>query len=151
LTNDNARSPRSSLRLVLPVAFVAMIIWVSALHAIFSADKPSAPVNDLTEAKETWAASNAEEAETLIKGILKDPNSANFRHVGVIMPKQFDRTHTGVDCGEVNARNSFGAYTGFTAFMVLSGIPMIQDGSRAFGRLYNKECANKVAFYPAIL
>lgn len=39
---------------------------------------------------------------------LKDPDSAKFRGV-----KAFPN---GVVCGEVNAKNSFGAYTGFRAF-----------------------------------
>lgn len=42
---------------------------------------------------------------------LKDPDSAKFRNVRM---KAFDGMH--VVCGEVNAKNSYGGYTGFKKF-----------------------------------
>jgi hypothetical protein len=60
---------------------------------------------------------------------LKDPSSATFRNVRIvphkILPNEF------LLCGWVNARNSFGGYTGFEPFMVhfmnghIKGSPMI--------------------------
>jgi len=44
---------------------------------------------------------------------LKDPDSAKFKDVG------YDTR--GDKCGMVNAKNSFGAYTGFQRFTVLKG------------------------------
>lgn len=62
------------------------------------------------------------------KALLKDPESARFRNV-----------HIGIDilgnkkvCGEINAKNAFGGYTGFTPFVfhgraaILSGTPQDQ-------------------------
>lgn len=62
------------------------------------------------------------------KALLKDPDSAQFRNV-----------HIGIDilgnkkvCGEINAKNAFGGYTGFTPFVfhgraaILSGPPQDQ-------------------------
>ena len=47
-----------------------------------------------------------------IRADLKDPNSAEFRNVFI--------TSVGHICGEVNAKNSFGAYTGFKRFFATS-------------------------------
>ena len=41
--------------------------------------------------------------ERSVKNILRDPDSAVFRHVAL-------------HCGYVNAKNGFGGYTGFTRF-----------------------------------
>ena len=51
---------------------------------------------------------------------LNDPDSAKFKEV------QFFPT-TGAGCGQVNARNKMGGYTGFTTFVALP------DGSVKFG------------------
>jgi hypothetical protein len=48
-------------------------------------------------------------AEQAIKDTLKDPDSARFRRI-VLKEK--------VICGQVNAKNAMGGYTGFAAFMV---------------------------------
>lgn len=49
------------------------------------------------------------EAKYTTDQFLKDPESAKFRklHRGV----------KGIICGEVNSKNSFGGYTGFTRFL----------------------------------
>jgi hypothetical protein len=49
----------------------------------------------------------------LVRGKLKDPDSAKFRGV------YFHRgaTNTPTACGEVNAKNSFGGYSGFERFI----------------------------------
>jgi len=43
---------------------------------------------------------------------MKDPNSAQFRNWHA-----FQSNHGVLVCGEVNARNSFGGYVGFTHFL----------------------------------
>lgn len=54
----------------------------------------------------------------------KDPDSVKYQNVGafkndadVVVKYQHDAEI--VICGEVNAKNSFGAYTGYTKFMIL--------------------------------
>ena len=48
-------------------------------------------------------------AKRVVSNELKDPESAQFRNLRI----------NGVDlCGEVNAKNSFGGYTGFKRFWV---------------------------------
>lgn len=49
-------------------------------------------------------------AENAVKQILRDPSSAQFRSV---------REYAGPVCGEVNAKNGFGGFTGYTRFIVV--------------------------------
>ena len=52
--------------------------------------------------------------EEAVKKVLKDPNSAQFQNIKGI-------------CGEVNAKNSYGGYTGFKRFYVLNNETVIED------------------------
>lgn len=54
-----------------------------------------------------------------IKSDLKDPDSAKFRNVFISMYKGKPTL-----CGELNAKNSFGAYTGYKRFlMIFTDVP----------------------------
>lgn len=53
-----------------------------------------------------------EEAKKAVKGSLKDPESARFQSVRIA-----SYLSGSVVCGEVNAKNSYGGYTGFKRFM----------------------------------
>jgi hypothetical protein len=56
-------------------------------------------------------------AERVIRNQFADPDGAQFRNVWAVRPAGFA---TGFNfCGEVNAKNGFGAYTGFQAFLVV--------------------------------
>lgn len=48
----------------------------------------------------------------IVRATLKDPDSAQFRNVALFL----NESGTGRVCGEVNAKNSFGGYTGFEVF-----------------------------------
>lgn len=54
------------------------------------------------------------ETEKLAREQLKDPESAKFQNI-----KGY--------CGEVNAKNSYGGYTGFKPFYLSNGIPVFED------------------------
>ncbi len=56
--------------------------------------------------------SKAEEGKRLAAALTRDPASAQFQEV---------REKDGVVCGEMNAKNGFGAYTGFKKFIVRNG------------------------------
>ena len=56
----------------------------------------------------------------LIKERLKDPDSAKFRNTFIVRVQG-----QALLCGEVNSKNSFGGYTGFTRFMM--GMTEISD------------------------
>lgn len=67
---------------------------------------------------------------------MKDPESAQFRNI--FMYK--DRL-----CGEINAKNSFGAYTGFTRFIAMqSGLTYFENdktyASSSFEKSWNLFC-----------
>ena len=59
-----------------------------------------------------------------LKEVLKDPGSAQFRNLYFGYDKRFGNAL----CGEVNAKNSYGGYTGFSPFAV-SDLPL-NGGSR---------------------
>jgi hypothetical protein len=63
-------------------------------------------------------------AQKAVADLMKDPSSAQFRNVRV--------TPTGNVCGEVNAKNGYGAYAGFSRFVWFSDhrAPKVEsDGS----------------------
>lgn len=55
-------------------------------------------------------------AEEIVKQQLKDPSSAQFRNAFITTPA--DDTSQISYCGEVNAKNAYGGYTGFKPFFV---------------------------------
>lgn len=57
------------------------------------------------------------QAKGWVRSALKDPDSAKFRDVRVL---GHGETHT-LACGYVNAKNSYGGYTGDQAFMIVDG------------------------------
>lgn len=71
-------------------------------------------------------------AREFVTAGLKDPDSADFRN------------QSGM-CGEVNSKNSFGAYTGFQGFIAGSKeLVVLQRDSRLkpeeFNQLWNRFC-----------
>lgn len=66
----------------------------------------------------------AEELLLILRSSLKDPESARFRGIK-IATKPYDTARTKsayAICGEVNAKNSYGGYTGFEGFVVENNI-----------------------------
>ena len=66
----------------------------------------------------------AEELLLIVRSSLKDPESAKFRDIKIAI-KPYDVTGTKTAyaiCGEVNAKNSYGGYTGFEGFVVENNI-----------------------------
>ena len=52
-----------------------------------------------------------QKSQTLVQQLMKDPSSAQFQNTRVVRSGSFT-----VVCGEYNAKNSYGAYTGFKPF-----------------------------------
>lgn len=63
-------------------------------------------------------------AQQSVKEALLDPASARFRYVRAV-----GSGTSGFVCGEVNAKNRVGGYTGFRRFIVTSNEAAIEDGS----------------------
>lgn len=71
-----------------------------------------------------------------VKSKLKDPESAMFRNVRLV---KYDIGH--VYCGEVNAKNSYGGYTGFSMFVAGPNSAMIHSETFRNGSLEEAERA----------
>ncbi|WP_133175308.1 hypothetical protein [Sphingomonas oleivorans] len=56
--------------------------------------------------------STLDEAQTAVKDLLNDPQSAQF--------KEMETPSTGVACGEVNSKNAMGGYSDYTPFVFVS-------------------------------
>ncbi len=69
-----------------------------------------------------------------VRSALKDPTSAKFKDVRIA-------DVTGAVCGQVNAKNSYGGYTGFGWFAVSNGQATINDGSPSALTLIADLCA----------
>ena len=80
-------------------------------------------------------ARRAESAQELIRAKLSDPASAQFRSVVV---------YRDAVCGEVNAKNRFGGYIGFTAFYVPpeASLVWVDSGS---SKLAAELCASRAS------
>ena len=97
-------------------------------------------VKSATEDKAQWVKYSRAFAEVRMQKALKDPESARFRNITIEDQSSFKPEVAGIACGQVNAKNSFGGYTGFKSFMVVGGIPMEDSSSASFVRLWNKHC-----------
>lgn len=71
---------------------------------------------------------------------LKDPESAKFRNVYFNIGKE----GVPLACGEVNSKNSYGGYTGFTHFVSAGKdeLTFLEQGTKDFHKLWNRFCAN---------
>jgi hypothetical protein len=144
---------RSAMKKMLLILF-GLVVAVAAIAAL--PQSPSAPASQ-TELKQqqeandkhVWALANVRTAETTVVNQLKDPGSAIFTNVGVIEQKQYNFNVPGVVCGYVNAKNSFGGYVGPKGFVVVYGIATaIEDTTRGFSHLWNKQCSGKTSIMP---
>lgn len=64
-------------------------------------------------------------AEKYIKARMKDPSSTEFRNQFI--------GKKGAPCGEVNAKNSFGGFTGFQRYIVVGPELAVLDGDMVPG------------------
>jgi hypothetical protein len=67
-----------------------------------------------------------------VKGLLKDPSSAEFSGEKV--------SKSGAVCGYVNAKNSFGAYSGKARYISSGGQSAIDDGGQSFSDSWERLC-----------
>lgn len=117
------------------VALVWLIAWVG--------NRPPDVPADLVAAVGPRTPSDADyrvAAELAVRQQLRDPESAEFRDVRV----RHTNGSTAV-CGQVNAKNGFGGYTGYTDFIVLGAIPMTRssENARAFAKLWTRFCTER--------
>lgn len=101
---------------------------------------------DEIKALQKKAAQDAKNKEFTLIGIgknavrsrLKDPKSAEFKNIYVFVGKN----NVPVICGQVNSKNSFGAYVGFQRFVTAgsSELTFLQSDADDFDSVWNKFC-----------
>lgn len=76
-----------------------------------------------------------------VKDALKDPDAAKFR--GEFMSKPDNGSETLSLCGELNAKNGYGAYSGFHRFVAnTDGMMVLEEGEpRGFDGVWSTWCA----------
>jgi hypothetical protein len=74
----------------------------------------------------------------IVESRLKDKGSAKFRNEAIYPVPNKDNVY--LMCGEVNAKNSLGAYVGFKRFIVSGNMVLIDDGTRVFSGLWRDQC-----------
>jgi len=140
-------------RIIKGIFYLFLLFFVFVfLVGIFSSredqTKERAPSKAISTAKRTeedakrreWLRINAliVNAQDSVKRLLKDPDSAKFRNIFVNKSKKGFT----VVCGEVNAKNSFGGYTGFQRF-ISGGTPdttFLEESVADFPNAWNMLC-----------
>ena len=85
--------------------------------------------------KEKLAVMNIYYVKKSLKEILKDGDSAKFKNVTYIKNK-----NGGTVCGYVNAKNGFGAYSGYKMFIGAGKAVFLEDKVEGFHNVWNKLC-----------
>src|SRR3546814_10381931 len=75
-------------------------------------------------------------ARIAVAAELKDPDSAKFRNLLAYPDKN-------LVCGEINGKNSFGAYSGFIDFYYDNGFAMIADHDSIFRSRLDELCMGR--------
>lgn len=99
-------------------------------------------VTTLSEAKKIDIQAFVAEAKAELTKDFKDPNSATYRNVAVYK----DGDNELVLCGEVNSKNSFGGYVGFSLFASSPGyVSIIKEGAPdVYLTIYKLRCQTKL-------
>ena len=106
-----------------PAKIIALVVVFFAAYSIYS---PSTPPQTDVRAANTPVVQNMSYMlveQDKIKSRLKDPDSAEFRNVFVSSKYAV--------CGEVNAKNSFGGYTGFVRFISGGNMQVVESDMAA--------------------
>lgn len=111
------------------VMFLAVLLVGAGLIAIVTPKSESANESKPLTAEDIMSAKQMH-AYMAIKSNLKDPDSATINF------------YKGKPCGQVNAKNSFGAYTGFKRIVILKDINIEGQGmgNQQFEKMWKKYC-----------
>lgn len=86
-------------------------------------ERPMTAAEKKAQQEKWFGAETIVAAERAVRRELKDPGAAQFKDVRANYTEEFDV----VACGQVNAKNEFGGYTGFRRF-VSGGQSVILEG-----------------------
>lgn len=135
-------------KLIIALMVLAMFgAWMAPKQTPRQAEQRAAEANAKAEQEAANDAARAKRREadrieyasiaTAKKAVLerlKDPESAKF---GKVVYRS-----SGAVCGYVNAKNSFGGYSGDTAFIAMLGRVWMESDANDFGDTWNKHCAS---------
>lgn len=121
--------------------FAVFAVGVVALNFVLRDEAPSKPAPPPLSAEQKAQRAAAAQsyayvmaAERAVKASLKDPESAVFSDSVF--------RESGAVCGYVNARNSFGGFTGNKGYLVdtASGAILIEGSTKGFATVWNTRC-----------
>nr|WP_298931167.1 zinc ribbon domain-containing protein [uncultured Erythrobacter sp.] len=129
---------------VIAIAFIAMLSFCkpdenagsggSASTTVASEEDEDTPPDQATQMRIVVASQDG------VRSRLKDPESADFRNVGYYSGGSEGASAV---CGEVNAKNSFGGFTGFERFVALGeDIAFLESDVEAseFAKVWKSVC-----------
>lgn len=84
------------------------------------------------------------DAKRVVSDSFKDPDSAKFRDLGIYQRYNSEQRFL---CGEVNAKNSYGAYVGYKSFYYTEGDSHVisDEDSRIDWINYREYCHKKIS------
>jgi hypothetical protein len=109
-----------------PAKIIGVVVVFFAAYSIYAPSTPPQPVGSSGSSSPTQNMSYMLVEQDKIKSRLKDSDSAEFRNVFVSSKYAV--------CGEVNAKNSFGGYTGFVRF-ISGGDMQVVESDMAAGEM----------------
>jgi hypothetical protein len=115
-----------------------------AEQARADAEKVSAKVADADSANGTDVLTSHDLARVSLVSVLKDPDSARFKDVQVYRDAEGGTTLY-VFCGEVTAKNSFGAFDGYERFIATPLASTLESGASDFEDAWAKFCPASAA------
>lgn len=116
--------------------FSLFLLCLCAIAMLGCTSQPAAPDRPpVTWTKDSATPDETEAAKEMVISQLKDPESARFGETWALNGSNGNRSV----CGYVNAKNSYGGYTGQKMFALLSK-SVIFEGSGTLGSLLPRIC-----------
>lgn len=113
------------------VLLLSVVVFVTGCVS-----QPTTPTRPpVTWTRDAATADEKETAKAQVLKVLKDPDSARFGEIWALNGTNGHRTV----CGYINARNSFGGYTGNKVFTTATGDALI-EGSEPLNSLVPRMC-----------
>lgn len=147
--NCGARPPKTTSRVTWLITALIAFTFLGSMCSekppktpeMVAAEKAKDAASELAESKKGREFAMIENGKSAVRSVLKDGDSAQFKDVF------FSNTVKGVPiaCGQVNSKNSFGAYSGFQHFVSAgtSNLTFLEEQATDFHKVWNKFCVGK--------
>lgn len=120
--NFGEKSPDIDPKVAITSGIIIFFVLFLILKSCSSSDSPKQDSPEMTEIKLNRL------GRERVTVLLKDPDSAKFRNEISF-------------CGEVNSKNGFGAYTGYTRYIGAGeSMTLLDDGSNEFNAAWQQVC-----------